>query len=177
MIDKVGSKMMTKRVYFLVPNEQAAQQITQDLRAVHIDDECIHAVARRDQYPLHKDIPEATVLESSDALPAAKRGALVGGGTGLFAGLVAATVLPLGLIAAGGAVAAMTAAGSVTGAWGASLIGVSVTHSQFKEFEEALDDGQILMLADVDEAQYTAAQQAIKNTHPQVVIHSGTATA
>ncbi|RLP53829.1 MAG: DUF1269 domain-containing protein [Ketobacter sp.] len=166
---------MTTRIFFLVPDEMAAEKITEDLHRAGIKDPAIHAVARRDKYPLADEIPEAGVLESSDVAHAAKRGALTGGAVGLFAGLGAVVVYPLGLIAAGGAIAALSVAGVAVGSWSSSLVGVSVTNSDFAaEFEDALDAGQILMLVDVEEQNVNTVKTTVNRAHPDLVLHSGT---
>ena len=170
---KRGVNIMTTRLYFLVPDEMAAKQVTDAIRAKNIDDENIHAVANRDKYPLYEDIPEAGLAETSDVTNAAKRGAVIGGTAGLFAGLTAATIAPLGLVAAGGAIAGLSVAGAAAGTWTSSMIGVSVPNSDLKAFHDAIKDGQILMLADVDDEKTDEIKQEILAVHSKAVVNSG----
>lgn len=164
---------MTTRLYFLVPDEMSAKKVTDAIRAKNIDDEHIHAVANRDKYPLDKDIPEAGITETSDVSNAAKRGAVIGGTAGLFAGLTAATIAPLGLVAAGGAIAGLSAAGAAAGTWTSSMIGVSVPNSDLKAFHNAIEDGQVLMLADVDDEKTDEIKQEILAVHSDAIISGG----
>jgi hypothetical protein len=128
---------------------------------------------KRDKYPLAEDIPEAGLTETSDVTNAAERGALIGGTAGIFAGLTAATFAPLGLIAAGGAIAGLGIAGAAAGTWSSAMIGVSVPNSDLNAFHEAIDDGQILMLADVDDAKIDEVKNGILAEHSKAVINSG----
>ena len=164
---------MTTRLYFLVADETSAEKITAALHQQDINDDNIYAVARRDKYPLKEDIPDAGILERSDIINAAKRGATVGGTAGLFAGLTAALITPLGLIVGGGAIAGLTAAGVVAGSWMSTMIGISVPNTKLKVFEAAIESGEILMLADVEDGQADAIKDSITQAYPSAVIGSG----
>jgi hypothetical protein len=164
---------MTTRLYFLVPDENAAKKVTDAIRARDIHDENIHAIARHDKYPLDGDIPEAGLAERTDVANAARRGATIGGTAGVFAGLAAATFAPLGLVAAGGAIAGLGVAGAAAGTWTSTMIGVSVPNSDIQAFHDAIEEGQILMLADVDESRTDAVKHGILSAHSEAVIHSG----
>lgn len=164
---------MKTRFYFLVPNEESAKEITDDLRSLGIADKYIHAIAKQDKYPFKKDIPEATITDTSDLKNALKRGATVGGAAGLFAGLVTAAVAPLNPVAAGGAVLGLAAAGAVAGSWGASLVGISVPNTDLDTFTKAIDQGEILMLVDTTAEQGSRIEQTVRQSHPQAVIASG----
>ncbi|MGB5518274.1 MAG: DUF1269 domain-containing protein [Gammaproteobacteria bacterium] len=164
---------MKTRLYFLVPDEMSAKKVTEAIRAKNIDDANIHAVAKRDKYPLDEDIPEVGLVETSNFANAAKRGAVIGGTAGLFAGLTAATIAPLRLVAAGGAIAGLSVAGAAAGTWTSSMIGVSVPNSDLKAFHDAIEDGQILMLADVDEEKTDEIKRAILAVDSKAVVNSG----
>ncbi|HHB13062.1 MAG TPA: DUF1269 domain-containing protein, partial [Chromatiales bacterium] len=112
-----------KRIVMLVPDVDTARKITHELLSERVPEKHIHVIAREGT-PM-EDLHEAGLAERTDLLPALKRGAAVGGATGLLAGL-AALAFP-GVAVAGGAVLlATTLAGSAFGAWASSLIGVSI---------------------------------------------------
>jgi hypothetical protein len=164
---------MKTRLYFLLPDEDAAKGVAEALRAEDIDDEHIYAVANHDKYTLDEEIPEAGLQQTSNVANAAKRGAVIGGAAGVFAGLTAAAVAPLGLVAAGGAIAALGLGGAAAGTWSSSMIGVSVPNTDLKAFQDAVDEGQILMLADVEGEQIEQIRGAILSARPDTVINSG----
>lgn len=164
---------MTTRLYFLVPDEESAKEVTKAIRARDIDDEHIYAVANRDKYPLIEDIPEASLTETSNLTNAVQRGAAIGGSAGIFAGLTAATLAPLGVIAAGGAITALGIAGAAAGTWTSAMIGVSVPNSDLNAFQEEIDEGKILMLTDVDDEKTDEIKKGILAAHSQAVINSG----
>lgn len=164
---------MKTRFYFLVPDEDAAKAITDNLRLNGIGDKQIHAVAKEDKYPFKKDIPEANITHTSDLVNALRRGATVGGVAGLFAGLATTAIASLSPVAAGVAILGLAAAGAVAGLWGASLVGVSVPNTDLDTFTKAIDDGEILMLVDTTPEQGKTIEQIVRRSHPRAVITSG----
>jgi hypothetical protein len=152
-------------MYFLVPNIAITEDIVDDLILMNIEEENIHIIAK-DSMPL-KDLPEASLLQKSDFLPAIRKGAATGGAVGLLAGLVAVTLPVTGLVLGGGAVLAATLAGTGFGAWTASMIGISEPNSELDRFQQALDEGQVLMLIDVEEEQTGELERLVRKYHPQ----------
>ncbi len=164
---------MTTRLYFLVDGDDPAQQVVHDLRDAGIDDREIHAVAHRERYPL-EGVPEANFTERTDFLPAARRGVALGGTLGFLAGLAAVALPVPGTVLAGGAmVASLTAAGAAVGTWSATLIGIGITHRDLQPFEEALEQGRILILVDVADEQVEEIKALIRRHDADVVIASG----
>jgi len=164
---------MTTRLYFLVPDETSAAKITQAVRAQNIKEDNIYAVAKEEKYPLQEGVPEAGLVQQSDLVNSAKRGATIGGTVGLFAGLTAVVLTPMGLIAAGGAVLGAGMAGATAGTWTSTMIGVSVPNSDLSEFQDAIDEGQIMMLVDVEDDLADFIKKQVLSAYPGVVIRSG----
>src|SRR5690606_25017867 len=101
----------------------SARAVVHDLLIKHVQERHIHLLARRGT-PL-EDLPEASLAQRTDLVPALERGVTVGGATGALAGLVAVAAPPAGLVLGGGAVLAMAIAGAGFGAWASTLLGVS----------------------------------------------------
>lgn len=157
-----------KRLYFLIPNVSVAEQVVAELHATGLTDDNIHTLAKEGT-PL-TGLPEAGYVHKSDVVPALKKGAALGGATGLLAGL-AAIALP-GVVVAGGALLlASTLGGATLGAWASSLVGAAAPSSQLEAFEEALKQGQILMLVDLDADREDEISNLIRRHHPEVEIH------
>jgi hypothetical protein len=96
-------------------------------------------------------IPDELKLAETDFKPAALRGAGVGAVTGTLAGLLAATVPPLGLTLAGAMIGG-GAAGALVGTWASSLVGASIPEPVRRRFEHEIASGRILLVVDADEA-------------------------
>ena len=109
-----------RRIYFLVPDLESAHKVTEELLLARIEERHIHVIAKEGVEL--GDLPEASLLQTSDVIPAVERGLAVGGATGILAGVAAVTFPPAGLVLGGGAVLATALIGSGMGAWMSSMI-------------------------------------------------------
>ena len=91
-----------KRIYFLVPTVEIAKTIVDELLLARIEERHIHILAKHGT-PL-EDLPEASLLQKSDFIPAMERGLAVGGTVGTLAGLIAVALGPVSLVVAGGGI-------------------------------------------------------------------------
>lgn len=161
-----------RRLYFLVPNVESARKIVNELLLARVEVRHIHIVAKEGT-PM-EDLPEAGVAQKSDFVPALERGLAVGGATGALAGLVAVTFPPAGLALGGGAVVLATAlAGAGIGGWASSMIGSDAPNSRIKQFEKAIEGGELLMMVDVPKPRVDEIDELVKKHHPEAEI-SGT---
>ena len=155
-----------RRIYFLLPGINDARELVDVFRRNGYSDRDLHLVARED-VPM-EDLPEASMTEQSDLLPALKRGTAVGGTVGLLAGLGAVAVPGLGAAVGGGAVALITAAGATVGGWSALLVGAGMDRKQIADCEQALQQGQVLMLVDVQADQVETVRELVTSHYPDV---------
>jgi len=153
-----------RRIYFLIPDLETANKVTDELLLARIDERHIHVIAREGTEL--GDLPKASLLQTSDVIPAVERGLAVGGVTGILAGVAAVSFPPAGLVLGGGAILATAIAGSGIGAWLSSMIGVDVVNSQIKQFEGAVDKGEVLFLVDVPKERVDEIETMVKMHHP-----------
>ncbi|AOJ09945.1 hypothetical protein WS62_31935 [Burkholderia sp. ABCPW 14] len=163
-----------RRIYFLLPNTQCARSIVDELLLQRIEWRHIHVIAN-EKVPL-EDLPEATLAQRSDLLPALARGTATGCVTGMLAGLVALAFPPSGLTIAGGAVVAITLAGAGFGAWTATMIGVDVPNTRLRRFEAAIEQGELLMMIDVARDRIEEIEHMVKLHHAEADIQGSDPT-
>jgi hypothetical protein len=159
---------MRRRLYFLVPSVDTAHRIVNELLLLRIDADHMHVVAR-DGTPMG-DLPEATILQKTDLIEAAERGIAVGGATGVVAGLLAVSFPPAGIILGGGMVAATMLAGAGFGAWVAGMIGVNLPNRELAAYEQAIQNGAVLMMVDVPKERVHEIERLIQEHHPEAQI-------
>ena len=70
----------------------------------------------------------------------------------------------------GVAVLGIALLGAGFGAWLSSMIGVNVPNRQLKQFEDAVDQGEFLFLADVPKARVEEIEEMVKKHHPEAEI-------
>ena len=166
-----------RRLYFLAPDVESTRRIVDDLLLHHVEERHIHVLAADHQAVIDADLPEAGILQESDFVPAVERGLALGGATGAVAG-VAAIVFPgVGLAVGGGAIIlGTTLAGAGVGAWASSMIGLSAPSSRLRRFEEAIANGEILVIVDVPKRSEKAVVDLILSHHPEAHVEGTEAT-
>jgi hypothetical protein len=157
-----------RRVYFLLPDDDCARRIVDELLLKRVEERRIHLLARRGT-PL-ENLPTASLAQRTDLVPALERGVAVGGATGALAGLVALAVPPAGLVIGGGAVLALAVAGAGFGAWASSMMGISTPNSQIKQFHDAIERGEILMMVDVPKNRGQEIEDLVQLHYPEAKI-------
>jgi hypothetical protein len=157
-----------RRLYFVFPDINTAKTVVDELLLKRVTDQQIHMVAK-DGARLD-DLPEASLMQKSDFIPAVERGLAYGGVTGILAGIAAVTFPPAGLALGGGAILAASLAGAGIGAWLSGMIGVSVANSRIQQFEKAINAGGILMMVDVPKERMAEINQLVNGRHPNVKV-------
>ncbi|KWA18762.1 hypothetical protein WT41_18435 [Burkholderia territorii] len=163
-----------RRLYFLAPDTQMAKAIVDDLLRARIIWRHIHVLA--DHSVTLDELPEASLLQSSDVVHALERGVALGGATGALIGLVALVYPPAELVIAGGAVVALTVVGAGFGAWTAGMIGIAEPNARLQRFREAIKQGQILIMADVPALREQEIEQMIARNFPNADLEGGEPT-
>ncbi len=153
---------MSRRLYFLAPDLGVTRTIIDELRAAKFIDERHIGVIARDDVTL-EDVPESTLLQSSDI----KEGAGYGSVVGLVAGLVALAIPPAGLLLGGGILAGVLG-GASFGAIVGGLIGSYEPNRELKEFEDAIKRGEILILVDAPMEHLDEIKELVRSKHPKV---------
>jgi len=157
-----------KRIYFLVPDIATTKKIVDDLLLARIEEKHIHVIAKRGT-PL-EDLPEANLLQKSDFIPATEQGLALGGATGMLAGLVAVVLPPASTVIAGGVILATTLASAGVGAWLGGMVGMSIGNRRTKQFENAIEAGELLVLADVPPERVDEIEESVRQHLPTVEI-------
>ena len=159
-----------RRLYFLVPNLDSAKDIVDELLLARIEQRHIHITAANHQAVINANLPGASLLQESDFVPAVERGVAIGGATGILAGIAAVIIPGAGLALGGGAILGIGLAGAGVGAWLSGMIGISAPSTRLKEFEDAIEHGNLLMMVDVPKAKVEETTAMITKHHPEVHI-------
>lgn len=157
-----------RRLYFLVPSVESARKINDELLLARVEERHIHIIAK--EGTAMEDLPEASLAQKSDVIPALQRGVAIGGVTGVLAGIVAVTFPPAGLVLGGGAILGIGLAGAGFGALMSTMIGVNVSNTRIQQFQEAIESGELLMMVDVPKERIDEIDELVKKHHPEAKI-------
>lgn len=156
---------MRRRLYFLLPDTKSARQVVEELLLARIEERHIHTVAR-DGVALGS-LPQATILQKSDALHGLWSGLFIGGATGLIAGVAAVVFPPSGLSVGLGIILATGLIGALMGLWVCGMIAVDVPNSQLRGFRDAIATGKVLMIVDVPKREVEGVSRLVRRHHPE----------
>lgn len=153
-----------KRIYYLIPNIEIAKKIVDELLLVRIDEKHLHVLAKRGT-PM-ENLPQASYLQKTDFIPALEQGLVLGGLSGFISGMVALAMTG-GPILVGGTILATSLAGAIVGAWLSSMVGSSVGNRQIKQFSEAIEKGEFLMMIDLPKQRIDEVERIVNMNHPE----------
>ena len=157
---------MRRRIYWLLPDLASAIRTENDLLLARIAWQHIHFVGREDadMTGLHA----ANVLQTSDVVRSAQAGLVIGTAVGAVLGVVGALLVPFGEKPSYAGMAAVLAiVGAGFGAWASSMIGISTPSHRLKRFEPAIEQGQILLMADVPRSRVEEIEARLQASHPE----------
>jgi hypothetical protein len=141
--------------------------VVADLKNNGIQEKHVYIVARHGVDL--EDLPDAGP-EADDFLPAYERGVAFGGVAGLLAGLAALAFPPTGVVVGGGAVLLISLFGAGVGGFLSGLAGAGFSSSRLTEFEDAIEQGKILVMADVPAEEVEQYETLIKSADPDVEV-------
>jgi hypothetical protein len=114
------------------------------------------------------DLCEANLLQTSDLIRSAQLGLVIGGLTGVAAGVVTALFLQGDTAAIPwGWVGALTLLGGLFGVWASSMIGIATPSHRLERFSDALAAGQILLMLDVPRTRVQEIEAMLQQIHPE----------
>ncbi|MBY4676283.1 hypothetical protein [Marinobacterium arenosum] len=165
-----------KRLIFLAPSLGQAETVVEGLRALDIDDNWMHIVAKDHHMLEQAHLHEATDLETTEMATDLDWGMVAGGTLGMLAGLSAIGLGPLGLVLGGGTVLAGSLLGIGLGGWLGKMIGEQTPRAELEKYSHAIEQGQLLMMIDIPELKLPAVFRLIREHCPQALIESATLT-
>lgn len=156
-----------KRLCFLSPDLSHASQVVEDLKNNGIPEKHIYVLAK---YGVDIDeLPDAGP-DFDDFLPAYKRGLELGGAAGLFVGLTALVFPPSGIVVGGGLVLLVSLWSAGVGGILTGIAGGAFPNSKLQSFETAIDEGKLLIMADIPKKDVEKVEEIIKRLDPEIEI-------
>ncbi len=156
---------MRRRLYFVLPDMACARRVADDLLLARLDDRHMRFLGRRGTE--FGKLREASVWQKTDLVHGAEIGMIVGGLGGFSLGLMVILTPPDGVEMQMITILISSVIGALFGAWSASLIGASTPNTRLKHFQEDIDNGRILMMADVPSNRVEEIRDLVLLRHPE----------
>ncbi len=160
-----------KRLYFLCPDLAQASAVVACFQGAGIDDDYLHVVGKDHHALQAAHLHAASDLDTTRLREGLDTGLVAGGSLGLLAGLAAVVVNPFGIAVGGGTVLALSLAGMGFGGWFGSMVGSRRPDIEVHDFEEAINAGQLLVMADVPAERLPEFYRIIKSFQPNAEVH------
>lgn len=155
-----------KRLFFLVPELKMARDIVQDLENAGIKENDIHIVGKNQEALKRAHIPRAGLWQTSDLIPAIKRGAVIGIALSAAIYILVILMLPANMKIPLLGIVAIVLFGILFGLWASSLIGVGLQHPLIIKYEKYLQKGHYLMMVDSPEEREKELTRRVVRYHP-----------
>ena len=158
---------MRRRLYYVMPDLASARKIMDDLLLARIEERHIHFLAKRGT-PMD-GLHEANVLQKTDLVHGAQLGLVLGALLGCGAGALLVTFVLTAdnwqIVTVLGA----TLIGAFLGTWISSMVGSAVPNSRLKQFQPIIEEGKILLMADVPEHKIDEIKALLGERHPEAL--------
>ncbi len=141
---------MKKRHAYVTDSLDVADRCVKEARRLGVADEDISVIARSD-IELAAIPDELRDSSPVDTVPAAARGLVGGGATGLLLGLAATAVPAWGVTMAG--VGVLGLIGAAVGTWSSALMGSAIPNQVRRQLEDSIQAGKVLVVLDASEEQ------------------------
>ncbi|MBO9514368.1 MAG: DUF1269 domain-containing protein [Variovorax sp.] len=159
---------MRRRILWLMPDLASARRAMHDLVQARVDVAHIHFAASEGTDLA--GLRAANLWQTSDLIPAAKTGWVVGSACGMVIGLVVGLSFPvLGEEPEWELAVVLGLLGGVVGAWSASMVGISIPSPCLRRFEGAMAQGWILLMVDLPRARSQDVEALLRAAHPKAL--------
>jgi hypothetical protein len=159
--------MMRHRLYYLLPDINAARATMDELLLSRIEVRYIHFLTGGQALP--DDLPEANLMQRTDVVRGAEMGMAIGAALGLILGI--GLLYYFDEIERAGVKAAIVVAaallGMLFGAWASSMQGASLPNSRLAGFLGELEKGGILLMVDVPVSRIEEIETRLAERRPE----------
>jgi uncharacterized membrane protein len=159
-----------KSLYFRVPTVENATKIVQELASIGIPEKNVTVVGKDHFHLKMAHLREAGILQTTDLLHALLRGLSVGALAGLAAGILLWLFPFEGLTVGWGWIIGLLLLGAGFGAWGSTLIGISIPNPIIEQCEKAIEAGELILFVHIPPSREEEVISLIKRHHPEALI-------
>jgi hypothetical protein len=155
-----------KRLFFLVPTIKIARDISMELGQVGISEGKIHIVGGAPDIYYEKHLHMASITQTSDLLPALRRGALMGIVLSVVIFLLFYFALPSNIQIHPIALVAMLFFGIGFGLWASGMVGIGIKNPIVEKYEDYVKEGHLIMMVDSPDEREQELTTRIIRHHP-----------
>ncbi len=153
---------MRHRLYYFLPDINSARRTFDDMLLNRIEQK--HVRFLTSGAPLPDDMPEANILLKTDVVHGFATGSMIGAILGIAAGALLIFYYDLPQAA----ILGTTLVGLLFGGWAASMMAAALPNSRLKFFYPELEQGKVLMIADIPARRVSQIENMLAERHPEM---------
>lgn len=153
---------MRHRLYYLLPDVESARRTLDNMLLNRIEEKYVCFLTGGASLP--SDLPEASFFHKTDVANGAGAGLIVGAILGIALG----TLLIFSYGTPQATILFTTVIGMLFGGWAASMAAAALPNSRLKAFYPELENGKILMIADVPARRVAQIEKVLAERHPEM---------
>lgn len=156
-----------KRLYYLTPGLDSAEQISIDLHDEGIADWNFHLHCKNEAGIYKHQVHSSNYIQKLDVIRFWERGAMIGFTAALVIIAYFMVAQPFGADVTG--LAYITIFGFVTllGGWVGGLVGIEIENQKLAQYHDAIEQGKYLVLIDVVPNEVEKVKTLMENKHPE----------
>ncbi len=158
---------MNRRLYFILPNVEVSRNVENDLLLARISEKHMHFLGKRGTDL--SDLPEASTTQKSDIVHGFQVGLFTGSISGAIMGLTVYLMRDfIGMQIEVGIILILFLVGGIYGALISGLfIGSSTPNVKLKNFQQAMEEGHILLMVDVAKDRVNEIRDIVHSHFPE----------
>lgn len=155
-----------KCLYYLAGTLEGTQRISNDVRAVGVNDFFLHVISKDEAGLRKQHIPSSNYFETLDLIPDGLTGAAIG----VIPGLIGVGLLrhfePFGPNVPAVVYLATVVVAVLFGAWEGGLKGIATENRKLVKFHDDIESGRYLVLIYTPKEQEAAVREMMRLRHP-----------
>lgn len=156
-----------KRLYYLTPELDSAEEISKDIHRAGISDWRFHVIGKDEDGLFRRHIHRASVFEKLDIIRSGERGALIGLACAALATIWLLAAEPFGPQTSTFIYVSVFGFITLFGAWVGGLTGLSTENYAIQNYHDEIEAGHLLVMIDVRPEQDPPIRQLMAEKHPE----------
>ena len=155
-----------KRLFFLVPDLQTTREVAQEMEDTGIGESHVHVMGQRVDQLNRAHLHPASVVQTTDLIPALRRGAVLGLCLSAAIYVLFSLMLPDEIQISGLGIIAIVMLGVGFGVWASGMIGIGIKNEIIERYENYVKEGHYIVVVDVPNEREKEVANEVIRLHP-----------
>lgn len=155
-----------KRLFFLVPDLKTTREVAQEMEDSGIGESHVHVMGQHVDQINRAHLHPTNVVQTTDLVPALRRGALLGIVLSITIYVLFSLMLPENVRIPGLGIFAIISFGVCFGIWASGMIGIGIKNQIIEKYENYVKTGHYIVVVDVPNDRENEVTNQVIQMHP-----------